>query len=225
MVKAKKHLLIEVELKPRVNSFIFKRTLSAPRLAQQPLSGIWLRTTIDMKDIVEPLSAEDPAERLPYVQDVMKKSRKLDEPKLRARDKKVNNLNQEGNKPLGLGALTDIGDRIQLDSGTDKDTSQLPSIPKAREFFVARQDRRVYKLVNKHVFVPYYQVIGLEDNLIELPIPTIDDSEVGHYSKSRLGCSGSVYVRDFAHMILQYRLPRFFKEVSLEGAILWSKED
>lgn len=59
-------------------------------------------------------------------------------------------------------------------------------------------------------------VVGLDDFVRDPLVPVAvemsdgpdqGNEHLGHFANSRLGCAGAAFVQDFAHLVLQYRLP------------------
>ncbi len=131
---------------------------------------------------------------------------------LNENDGRGQNLQPGAKKMLKTGAQSGVS----LSDGINSEISL------EAEILVLPSSDPINKKKKDSDFKPSYQVIGLENDLKCLPfaIPAGRTDDDGFWSETRLGCAGSDYVRDFAHFILQYKLPKPIKPVSANTCVV-----
>ena len=223
-------VLVEVILRPSGGGlFGMARTLGTSQTTQNEIGGRWLRGAFKLTEIRNNLWEEN--------------AKKPPAPKLKNTKKEKNKETQKILVQL-KGTMSDMHQALNIFSQDgvnqtidDSNTIEQEKNEPVRKWnpngattsneipiwgHVDHLPRKIdKKKADKYPFTPAYEVIGLNDNMRTLPFadpPSL--KEDGLWSSTVLGCAASDYVRDFAHFILQYKLPQPIKPVSV--AILFS---
>ena len=235
-------ILVEVILHHRHLEFDIKRTLAPSSYTQDNIAGCWLRTAVEIGKVTNGLLDEENNER---GQDLKAGSKQVLMTGItKSKDLSfvgigdaLSNTNQAGNSASSQsGVNLSDGSNSKISVKVKKGGRVRKWDPKAAPFtwhfdLLPSSDPTITTGKTKHQdtnnkkqdpdFKPLYQVIGLDDNLKCLPFATpAGKNDYGLWSETRLGCAGSDYVRDFAHFILQYKLPKPIKPVSVNECIV-----